>query len=346
MPKKIKISVVGIGLMGLQHIKAIKKSKFASLHSIVEIKKNGKELSNKFKVPLYKNIKILLAKHKPDAVIVATPNVLHEIDTIQFLKSKIPVLLEKPISDNIKSAKKIINSASKNKTSLLIGYHRRHNSIVNNVKKIIENKKLGKIVSANILCWLHKHNKYFNEKWRVSKGGGPLGINLVHDIDMICYLLGPVKYVQAFKSNNIRKYKVEDTASVNLIFKSGTLCTLNVSDTITSPWSYELTAGENPAYPKTDQSSYFIGGTKGSVQFPNLKFWYYKKERSWWNNIYNSKIKVKKSNETLINQINHFSRVVMKKEKPKVAGKDGLNSLIIFDAINKSSKSGKKIRIN
>ena len=53
-----------------------------------------------------------------------------------------------------------------------------------------------------------------------------------------------------------------------------------------------------------------------------------------------------KSNETLNNQIDHFSRVVLKKEKPKVTGKDGLNSLIIFDAINKSSQSGKKIRIN
>ena len=40
MSKKIKISVVGIGLMGLQHIKAIKKSKLACLHSIIEIKKN------------------------------------------------------------------------------------------------------------------------------------------------------------------------------------------------------------------------------------------------------------------------------------------------------------------
>ena len=64
------------------------------------------------------------------------------------------------------------------------------------------------------------------------------------------------------------------------------------------------------------------------------------------NNIFNNKIKVQKSNETLINQIDHFSRVVLKKEKPKVTGKDGLNSLIIFDAINKSSQSGKKIRIN
>ena len=60
MPKKVKISVIGIGLMGLQHIKAIQRSKNASLHSIVEIKKTGNELANKFKVPLYKNTKILL----------------------------------------------------------------------------------------------------------------------------------------------------------------------------------------------------------------------------------------------------------------------------------------------
>ena len=103
-----------------------------SLH-ITQIKKNGIKLSKKFNVQLYKNIKILLAKNKPDAVIIATPNVLHENDTVQFLKAKIPVLLEKPISDNIKSAKKIINSARSNKTSLVIGYHRRHNSIINKV---------------------------------------------------------------------------------------------------------------------------------------------------------------------------------------------------------------------
>ena len=345
MPKKIQISVVGIGLMGLQHIIAIQKSKFATLHSIVEIKKDGIKLSKKFNVPLYKNIKILLAKNKPDAVIIATPNVLHENDTVQFLKAKIPVLLEKPISDNIKSAKKIINSAHSNKTSLLIGYHRRHNSIVNNVKKIIESKKLGKIVSANILCWLYKHKKYFNEKWRVSEGGGPLGINLVHDIDMICYLLGSIKYVQAFTTNKTRKFKVEDTATISLVFNSGALCTLNLSDTIVAPWSYELTAGENPAYPITNQSAYMIGGTKGSLQFPNLKYWFYKNERSWWNKILVNEDKNKKDDNTLINQIDHFAEVVSKKTKPKVNGNDGLISLKIFAAIKKSAKTGKKVKI-
>ena len=331
--------------MGLQHLKSIKKSNKAVIHSIVEINDSAKNLSKLFKVPLYKSIKELLSNDKPDAVIIATPNQLHEIHTISFLKLRIPVLLEKPISDNIKSAKKIVSISKKNKTPLLIGYHRRYNSIVLEVKKIIDSGKLGKIVSANILCWLYKHEAYYNEKWRVNKGGGPLGINLVHDIDMICYLLGDIKFVQSFTSNKIRKFSIEDTATVNLIFKSGALCTLNISDTIVSPWSYELTAGENKAYPFTNESAYFIGGTKGSIQFPNLKNWYYKKERSWWNKIFVNKNKKKIGDKTLINQINHFSDVVTMKVKPKIDGIDGIISLRIFDAIIKSAKIGKKIKI-
>ena len=345
MSKKINISIIGTGLMGLQHIKAIQKSKKANLHSIVDISNNAKNLSKKNKDLLYSNVSELLNSKKLDAVIVATPNQLHEKHTVSFLKNKIPVLLEKPISDNIQSAKKIINSANKNKTPLLIGYHRRHNSIVSKVKDVIKKGRLGNIVSANVLCWLYKHKAYYKEKWRVRKGGGPLGINLVHDIDMICYLLGSIKYVQAFTTNKTRKFQVEDTATISLIFNSGALCTLNLSDTIVAPWSYELTAGENPAYPITNQSAYMIGGTKGSLQFPNLKYWFYKKERSWWNKIFVNVDKNKKDDNTLVNQIDHFADVVTKIAKPKVNGNDGLISLKIFAAITKSAKTGKKVRI-
>ena len=346
MKKKIKITVVGIGLMGSQHLKAIKFSKKAKLHSIVDINKKSIAFAKKFKVPFYSSPKELLKNKKPDAVIVATPNHFHEKHTINFLNEKIPVLLEKPISNNISNAKKIIQSSKKNKTELLIGYHRRHNNIVSKVKKRIKNGSLGKIVAANVMCWLYKNKEWYKEKWRIKKGGGPLGINLVHDIDLICYLLGTITHVQATTSNKIRKYDVEDTAIVNLTFKSGALCTLNVSDTIVGPYSYELTAGENPVYPITNQSAYYIGGTKGSIQFPNLKYWYNKGERSWWKPIYHKDFNIRLSRYTLINQINHLCDVVLGKTKPKVSGNDGLQSLKIFDAILKSAKTGKKVKVN
>ena len=346
MKNKIKIAVVGIGLMGSQHLKALSVSKKAKLHSIVDVNKNSVIHAKKFKVPFYRSSTELLNNNKPDAVIVATPNQFHEKHTISFLNAKIPVLLEKPISDNISKAKKIIQSSKKNKTHLLIGYHRRHNSIVTKVKKQIDSGNLGKIVAANVMCWLYKNKDWYKEKWRIKKGGGPLGINLVHDIDLICYLLGPITHVQATTSNKIRKYEVEDTAIVNFTFRSGTLCTLSVSDTIVAPYSYELTAGENPAYPITNQSAYFIGGTKGSIQFPNLKHWYNRGERSWWKPIYHKDFNIRLSRFTLINQIDHLCDVVTGKAKPKVSGNDGLQSLKIFDAILRSTKTGKKIRVN
>ena len=134
---KVKISVVGIGLMGSQHLNAIERSHKAILHSIVDINKDSRLHAKKYKVPFYKTSGELLKNNKPDAVIVATPNNCMK-SILSFLKAKIPVLLEKPISDNILSAKKIINNSKKNKTHLLIGYHRRHNSIVTSLKKKIE----------------------------------------------------------------------------------------------------------------------------------------------------------------------------------------------------------------
>ena len=174
---KINIAVVGIGLMGSQHLKALRVSKKAKLHSIVDVNKNSVSHAKKFKVPFYRSSTELLNNNKPDAVIVATPNQFHEKHTISFLNAKIPVLLEKPISDNISKAKKIIQSSKKNKTHLLVGYHRRHNSIVTKVKKQIDSGNLGKIVAANVMCWLYKNKDWYKEKWRIKKGGG---LSLIH----------------------------------------------------------------------------------------------------------------------------------------------------------------------
>jgi hypothetical protein len=89
-----------------------------------------------------------------------------------------------------------------------------------------------------------------------------------------------------------------------------------------------------------------IGGTKGSIQFPNLKYWFYKNERSWWNKILVNEDKNKKDDSTLVNQIDHFADVVLKKVKPKVNGNDGLISLKIFAAITKVLNQVKKLNFN
>ena len=99
MNKKINISIVGTGLMGLQHIKAIQRSKNTSLHSIVEIKKAGTELAKKIKVPLYKSTKILLDKSMLSSSLItgiSNPIILCPINLSAFCYRSTPSVKVSP----------------------------------------------------------------------------------------------------------------------------------------------------------------------------------------------------------------------------------------------------------
>ena len=91
---------------------------------------------------------------------------------------------------------------------LLTGHHRRHNKIIKNAKRTIKSGEPGKIVVSQSTCWLYKSKDYFNV-WRGNLGGGPILINLVHDIDLMRNLIGEIKSVQCLESNNIKKYRVQ-----------------------------------------------------------------------------------------------------------------------------------------
>tara|TARA_S200000501_G_C20273000_1_gene503733 strand:+ start:174 stop:431 length:258 start_codon:yes stop_codon:yes gene_type:complete len=83
------------------------------------------------------------------------------------------------------------------------------------VKEKIKLGDLGKIVATQATCWLFKPDNYFNS-WRKSLAGGPVLINLVHDIDLMRYLIGDIECVQSFHSNSVRGGNTEDTAVCNI----------------------------------------------------------------------------------------------------------------------------------
>ena len=92
-------------------------------------------------------------------------------------------------------------------------------------------------------------------------------------MNLLRYLCGEVEAVQAFQSNAVRNYPVDETTVVIVKFASGALGTMNITDTVVAPWSWEHTTGENPDYPHTDQICYQIGGTHGSLSVPRLELW-------------------------------------------------------------------------
>lgn len=340
--KLTKIAVVGAGLIGRRHIESTQKTHNVAVAAVVDLTEKGKEIAQSHDIPFFNDIEEMIDAVQPDGVIIATPNELHMQNAIPCVQRGIPVLIEKPFATDILKARELLDMAQKNATPILTGYYRRFTGIVQATKEQISSGRIGNIVSAHTHFWIYKNKRYFDHQWRRSPGAGPVNINLSHDIDLLLFFMGDIECLNAYASSSTRHFEVEDTAVIIARFKNSALCTINLSDTIPSPWSWELTAGDNPTYPKTDQLYGMIGGDKGSIELPNNRLWYYSGERHWYTAI-NTETFMKRGKAPLVAQIEHFGEVIRAEADPIVTGYDGLKTMVAIEAIKMSAKSGKTV---
>ncbi len=339
MKTRTKLAVLGAGLIGQRHIDHVLHVPEAELTAIVDPSAAGQEIAAAKGVAWFPDFRSLLVAQKPDGIIAATPKQLHVANGLEAIAAGIPILLEKPIADDVASAEVLVAAAETSGVALLIGHHRRHNPIIQKAKTIIDAGKLGRIVSVHGFFWLTKPDDYFEIPWRREKGAGPVLTNLIHDIDLLRYLCGDVVAVQAMESNAIRSHVVEETSVLLLKFASGALGTVNISDTIVGPWSWEQTTGENKAYPQTDQTCYHIGGTLGSLTVPKLEVWTNDNRPSWLEPLRAERLYTVDIDPLRL-QIQHFCRVIGGEEKPLVSGREGLNTLKVIEAAKAAARSG------
>jgi len=342
MNSGIRISVIGAGLIGKRHIEIAKT--LDCLESIVDPSEQAQSLANNLNVKHYSSINDMLSDGKTAGAIVATPTPMHMENTKLLVNAGIATLVEKPIADNLTEARRIVELADQKNVALMVGHHRRHNPLISAAKARIESGSIGSLVALHAVCWLYKPADYFDIPWRTQKGAGPLLTNLIHDIDLMRHFAGDVHSVQMSKSNHTRNHEIEDTAVLLLKFKNHTLATMSVSDTIVAPWSWELTANENPAYPHTEQSCYYIGGTHGSIAIPEMQHWHATDKRSWYEHISHSEIPTE-TEDPLATQIKHLCSVVEGTETPLVTGWDGLQTLEVLDAAGRASALGREVVI-
>ncbi|MGZ0190479.1 MAG: Gfo/Idh/MocA family protein, partial [Alphaproteobacteria bacterium] len=264
---------------------------------------------------------------------------------LECVAAGIPILVEKPLSTTVAEGKQLILAANQASVPVMVGHHRRHNPLVAKAKALIDGDAIGRVTAVHGMIWLFKDDDYFNVEWRRQAGGGPLAINLIHDIDMLRYLCGEIVFVQAMTSDAARGFEVEDTATALLRFENGALGTVSVSDATVSPWSWELTAAENPAYPATEQSCYLIGGSHGSLEAPNLRLWRNDGKRSWWEPMSNESLPVPPE-DPLIRQIRHFAEVIHGDASPLAPGLEGLRTLAVIEAIKSAAMDGGSVKVD
>ena len=205
----LKAAIIGVGKLGKIHLRIYNEIK--DIGKIYLVDTNPSVLKEYNDYPCFDDYRKL--KGKVDLVSISTPTSTHFEIAQFFLNNKIPILVEKPLTQNLKEAQKLIDLAKKNKTLIFVGHVERYNNAYLAIRKIIKDPLF-------IEC--HRLSPFPNRSLDIS-----VVLDLmIHDLDIILYLLrDKVKKLDAKGVKVISK--TEDIANARITFSNG--CVANIT---------------------------------------------------------------------------------------------------------------------
>lgn len=345
--QRVRLASIGVGMIGAVHAKFLAQLDECEYVAICDADPSMEALAKQYGTKFYTDYQTMIEEEHLDGVVIALPNEMHEPVGSACADKGLHLFIEKPIAPTLEQADKLIASAKRNHVELLVAHHRRFNPMVVATRDMIRNGELGDIVGISILWCMYKPSEYFVAgPWRAEKGGGPILINTIHEIDNLRFMCGEIDRVYAEVSNKTRKFDVEDTVSISVRFKSGMLASILMSDAAPSLWGYECTMGENPFFYPTKGNIYHFLGTKASLTFPGMRKVYYADPAKvgWQHPIATEQLDIK-SQDPYPDQVAHFCKVIRGEEEPRTGGEDARKTLAWTMAVFESGQTRKPITI-
>ena len=258
-----------------------------------------------------------------DGVILATPTHLHAAQAEYAAKRGWHLLIEKPVTDDLEAALALSRTVERTGVGSLVGHHRRYHASIQQLKSLIADGSIGTLVTASLIWAMRKPDPYFQGNWRTA-GGSPVMINLVHDIDILRFVLGDIVDVCAVRGRGLRGSDRIESGAVALSFENGATGTIAFADTAPSPWGFEAGTGENPNIGTTGQDMMWITGTTGAISYPSMTLW---KGVEWGQPAQQAPLKpVATGKPPLDAQLDHFIEV-MDGAKPLIDVADATRTL-------------------
>jgi len=253
--KRYNIGLCGFGHVAKTHLSAIPDSPHLLLCAVVDTnsdvcEKWGTELS----VPAYASLDELHnSQPNIDLIALCTPSGIHAQQTAWAADKGWNIITEKPLATTIADGQAMLSACKENNVNLYMVHQLRYNPIMQRVKQAVELGRFGKIyLVTGAVMWSRPPDYYDSVGWRGSKqmDGGAYLNQACHFIDLMYWLFGDVKQVQAMMRTLARNIEAEDSGVINLQFANNILGSIAVT---------MLT------YPKNLRGSLTILGEKGSV---------------------------------------------------------------------------------
>lgn len=229
LKRNVGLGIVGCGNIAEVHGEAVSRMAEAELLACHNRSPGGaKRIAKKFGCTPYTDYAAFLRHPGLDAVIIATPSGNHLEPAVKAVRADKHLIVEKPLEVTLARCDRIIKEASRAKVLLGGIFQGRFSDDVRILKSAVEKKRFGRIAFANAFVQWHRTQEYYDSgAWRGTwalDGGGALMNQAIHTVDLLQWLLGPVKEVNAMTARRThRRIEVEDVAVASLRFKSGAL---------------------------------------------------------------------------------------------------------------------------
>jgi predicted dehydrogenase len=226
MNKELGFGILGAGLVAPFHAKAITGTKGGRLIAFCDLNEERlKKLSTEYQVKAYKTLDEMLKDPAIDVVNVATPNHLHHDAVLACAAAGKHVLTEKPPAMTLRETDAMLAACKKANVKFGCFVQSRVRKAIQAMKKAIDTGRFGKLLSADAyMKWFRSTEYYKSDAWRSSRksGAGVTVQQAFHYIDLIQYLAGPAKQVEARMTNLAHpEVKLEDTTLAFIDFKCG-----------------------------------------------------------------------------------------------------------------------------
>ncbi len=212
--EKVRIGIIGVGYLGMQHARILSYLEEAELRGVADVNfKKAVEIGNRHGVGYFENYEEML--DEIDAAIVSTPTSEHFSISMNLLRQGKSVLVEKPITETVEQGEQLVEQAQKNGLVLQVGHLERFNPAVEAVENIIREPRFIEVQRLG------------------SFSARSLDIDVVldlmiHDLDIILAMIkGEVSAIRA-SGIHVLSEKI-DIANARLEFKTGCVATLTAS---------------------------------------------------------------------------------------------------------------------
>ena len=336
--EKVRFVIAGTGAIAPIHAEAIRRLNHATLVAFYgSDQRRAGDLGRKFGVPVYEDWEKLCQSEPFDAVDIVTQNDRHAtVGMAAVLKGK-HLLVEKPITTTLESGQQLIEACRSAGVRLGVVYQHRFDPDLQRVKQWIGEGDFGEIFWASASLMSGRDSSYYQSHIGRSDprltGGGVLINQGIHMVDILHWLLGPVKAVSGYTENRFHLLPFEDTAAALLRFGSGAVatCIVTTASRVSQPSRIE------------------IQGREGSAVLENFKLKRAVRKGKplrKWGDVWKRAATRSERAGSHVDVLRDFVEALREGRPPCVDGDEALQSLAVVSALYASAKTGGTVSVN